>query len=99
MRLLAMTLIVSVECAITSCVTVGGAPVTGRAHDVSTADVRAAIAADIPRGGQPFEIDVINKNEIHLYYVPRQGNESATHHIIKRVNGRWEYAGGVLVTS
>ena len=99
MRLLAVTLIALVECIITSCVTVGGAPVTGRAHDVSVADIRQAIAADIPRGGQPLEIDVINKNEIHLYYLPRAGNESATHHIIKRVSGRWEYAGGVLVTS
>jgi hypothetical protein len=99
MRPLIVTLIAAGGCAMTSCVTVGGAPVTGRAHAVSIADVRAAIAADIPRGAQPLEIHVINRNEIHLYYVPREGNESATHHIIQRINGRWKYARGVLVTS
>jgi hypothetical protein len=84
----------------TSCVMVGDAPVTGRVHDVSIADIHAAIAADIihPRA-QPLEIHVINRDEIDLYYIPRNGNEEVGHVIIKRVGGTWRYAGGVLVTS
>ena len=82
-----------------SCVMIGDIPVTGRARDVSKADIRAAIVADVTSRGQPVEIQVIDHNEIHLYYIRRYGNEEVGHIIIKRIRGKWRYAGGVIVTS
>jgi hypothetical protein len=78
---------------------VGDNPATGRVRDVSIADIRAAIAADTISHGPPVEMHVINSNEIHLYYIRRYGNEEVGHIIIKRVGGKWRYAGGVIVTS
>ena len=78
---------------------VGDAPVTGRVRDVSSADIRAAIAADVTSHGPPVEVHVINSNEIDLYYIRRHGNEDVGHIIIKRIGGKWRYAGGVIVTS
>jgi hypothetical protein len=52
---------------------VGDTPVTGRVRDVSIADIREAIAADVISHGPPVEIRVINSNEIHLYNIRRYG--------------------------
>jgi len=82
-----------------SCVMVGDIPVTGRARDVSITDIHAAIAADITSRGQPVEIQVIDRDEIHLYYIRRYGNEEVGHITIKRMGGKWRYTGGVIVTS
>ncbi len=88
--------------------TVDGVTVSGRANDVSVADIRAAIAADSPaverearfrnitlpsQGGKPSHVKVVSKNEIHLYW------GGVTHHIVKRVQGKWKFYGGIIVTS
>jgi len=84
---------------LTSRVMVGDIPVTGRARDVSKADIRAAIAADVTSRGQPVEIRVTDRNEIHLYYTRRYSSEEVGRIVIRRVDSKWRYAGGVIVTS
>jgi hypothetical protein len=70
-------------------------------HDVSTEDIRAAIAADIrahPTLGRdkPRHVEVISVNEIHLYWPQR--NAYGGSDIIKRVHGNWQFYGQVIVT-
>jgi hypothetical protein len=45
-----------------------------------------------------YEIDVIGKDEMHIYHSPRE-NGLWNHVIIQRVNGKWENVGGVIITS
>jgi len=89
--------------ALASCVTtVNGVWVSGRANDVSTDDVPQAIAAcernnHVPRL-KPRQIDVINSDEIHIYW----GEPKAVydgHSIAKRVQGKWTCEERIIIIS
>ncbi len=90
-------------CVLSSCVTtLDGAWLFGRVNDVSVEDIRAAIAADIRahpalRSGKLNRIDVVSTDEIHLYWA--EYNVYGGCNIIKRIQGRWEHYGGIVVTS
>jgi len=73
----------------------GDVPVSGRRHDVTMADIRAAIDADYRPHGTPSEIRVVSKDEIWLYYSPR--DIDIGHHVIKRTGGKWRYQTEVLI--
>jgi hypothetical protein len=91
----------ALACVVTaSCVMYGSnTPVTGRPHDVTMADIRAAIDADYSPHGTPSEIRVANKDEIWLYYNPRDKPEiDIGHHVIRRIGGKWHYYNEVLIT-
>jgi len=72
---------------------------------VTRADVEAAIRADeaepkhnTPHNDPITEVDVVSRDEIHVYHGPRL--ESPWFHcIIKRSKGKWVYDGEVLYTS
>jgi hypothetical protein len=71
MQSLIRTLLGMACIATSSCVMYGDVRVLGRQHDVTMADIRAAIDADYKPHGTPSEIRVVNKDEIWLYYNPR----------------------------
>ena len=77
----------------TSCLVVGDARVTGRRHDVSLADIHAALAADkAPWDRGPHkthEIEVVSADEMHLYRTPR--DDYKVYDIMKRNKGHWEF--------
>jgi hypothetical protein len=79
---------------------VDGSRVYGHIHSVSLADIRAAMDADrkINHGEQIYEIEVISKDEMHIYDSRREEG-GWSHRVIKRVHGKWQDAGGVIVTS
>ena len=82
-----------------SCVMYGDVPVSGRRHDVTMADIHAAIDADYRPHGTPSEIRVVNKDEIWLYYNPPDRRDiDIGHHVIKRIGGKWRYYTEVLIT-
>jgi hypothetical protein len=87
----------------TSCLTVDGMLVSGRVRDVTSEDIRAAVAADIRefprwRGMKPREVEVVNKDEIRLYWLyPKAVHEGCD--IVKRVRGTWQYDSKIVVTS
>ena len=66
---------------------------TGRRHDVSLADIHAALAADkTPWDRGPhktYEIEVVSADEMHLYRTPRDDYE--VYDIMKRNKGHWEF--------
>src|SRR5690349_2523146 len=85
--------------AFSACTTVDGISASGRVRDVSTKDIRAAIAADIRAHpnfstAKPSHIEVISGNEIHLYWPPR--NVYGGSDIIKRIRGKWQFYGQVV---
>jgi hypothetical protein len=65
---------------------------------VSGDDIRSAIAADeAAPHPSPQKIDyvrVLDSNSIDVYFV----NEGENHDFVRRIKGKWRYAGGVLVT-
>jgi hypothetical protein len=85
---------------------IGDIRVYGRAlHRVTSADIRAAIHADeaepkhnTPHNDPISEVDVVSRDEIHIYHGSRP--EGVWFHcVIKRVGGKWRYAGDILYTS
>jgi predicted small secreted protein len=72
---------------------------------VTRADIEAAIRADeaeqkrnSPHNDPISEVDVVSRDEIHIYHGPRV--EGVWFHcIIKRVNGKWRYTGEAIYTS
>ena len=72
---------------------------------VTRADVEEAIRADQaePKHNTPHddpitEVDVVSRDEIDIYHGPRL--ESPWFHcVIKRIRGKWRYAGDILYTS
>ena len=93
MRSVYVILALFVTVSFSSCLLVGNAPVTGRRHDVSLADIHAALAADkAPWDRGPhktYEIEVIGANELHLYRTRRDDNQM--YDIMKRIKGQWEF--------
>ena len=78
---------------LTSCatVTVDGHRVFGRVHDVSEADIRAALAAEQREGSWAdktiYDIQVLSSTEMYLFHQPSSDNPS--HDVAKRVGGKW----------
>jgi hypothetical protein len=73
---------------VTSCTTivVGDAHVWGRTKDVSVEDIRAALvvaAADRYSQGKTPEAQVINRDEIHVFFERDGGNAV----VVKRIRG------------
>jgi hypothetical protein len=89
--------------ALASCVTTfDGVWVSGRANDVSAEDVRQAIAAcerndHVPRL-KPRQIDVIDRDEIHIYWGELKAVYGG-HSIAKRVRGKWTCEERVIIVS
>jgi hypothetical protein len=77
-----------------------GARVYGRIHSVTPADIHAAMEADrkINRDERIYEVDVISKDEMHVYH-DRRLEGSWNHSIIRRIKGHWEHAGSEMYTS
>jgi len=92
--------------ALCSCETVivrDGLRISGRTDQVSTADIRAAIDADVQahhgdRTGTPSQVEVAGPNEVHLYWYGLKW-QYAGHHIVRRERGKWQCVGRVIVTS
>ena len=86
---------------LTSCAgTMDGIWLSGPLRDVTEQDIRQAIAA-CSGGGyvpkvKPRQIDVISRNEIHVYWFSHK-TVNATYDIAKRVRGRWTCDESVLV--
>lgn len=100
---------------VTSCATsVDGSWVSGRVHDVTPQDVRAAVAASravreatFREGGvyswtyvgqRPRQIDIISADEIHIYWDDLKAVYPG-HVIVKRIHGKWRYDSEIIVTS
>jgi len=108
MRLSIIASMLTVACMFASCASmmVGNIRVYGWAlNRVTRADVEAAIRADesepkhnTPHNDPITEVDVVTRDEIDIYHGPRL--ESPWFHcIIKRINGKWRYAGEAMYTS
>ena len=74
-----------------------GVRISGRIHDISSSDIRAAVAADIAkrpelRGGNPWQIHVISRDEVHVYW-------GDGHDVLKRVGGHWRYTATLVTLS
>jgi hypothetical protein len=73
---------------------IGDARAYGRIHDVSVADIHAAI--DVDRRDSHYaiktiyEIEVISADEIHLFH-ERRTDAKAEYDIMKRVRGTWRF--------
>jgi hypothetical protein len=103
MRYLMIAVLLISASAMTCCVTtVDGTWVSGRVGDLSTEDIRAAVATarrqNLWGGGKPRQIDIVNQDEIHIYWTERKGVD-AGHDILKRVKGKWRYEGRIIVVS
>jgi hypothetical protein len=102
-RAISVSVLALSVCLVSSCVTtVDHISASGRVKDVTTEDIRAAIAADIRAHPAlstvgPQHIEVINENEIHLYWHER--NVYGGSDVIKRVRGKWKYYGQIIVTA
>ena len=98
-----LALVLLTGCLLTCCVTtVDGTWVSGRVDDVSTDDIRSAVAVarheNLWGGGRPRQIDVISRDEIHIYWTERKAVYGG-HDIMKRIQGRWRYDGRIIITS
>jgi len=75
-------------------VMIGDARAYGRIHDVSVAEIHAAIAVDQRDSHyadkKVYEIEVISADEIHLFH-ERRTDARAEYDIMKRVNGKWRF--------
>jgi hypothetical protein len=86
-------LFVSVLACLASCATVhvDGHDVFGRVHDVSDADIRAALAAEQRESSWVdktiYHIEVVSRDEMRLFHQPSRANRS--HDVLKRVKGQW----------
>jgi hypothetical protein len=90
-------------CLLSSCVTIVDSTwVSGRVDDVTTEDIRAAVAVarqqNLWGGGRPRQIEVIGPDEIHIYWSERKAVYGG-HDIVKRIQGRWRYEDRVIITS
>jgi hypothetical protein len=69
-----------------------GIPIYGRAHDISRAGLRGAIAFDRGTPSHPenriYSIDVVNRTELHVYHTPRN-RQFQEYKIVKKVRGKW----------
>jgi hypothetical protein len=88
---------------LTCCVTGDEMLVTGRVNDVSIADLDAGVAANVrefsgPAVTKPRKIEVVSRNEIRIYWT-KEDVLYGDCTIVKRINGKWQVVGRVLVTS
>jgi hypothetical protein len=78
---------------LTSCasVSVSDTRAYGRVHDVSVADIHAAIDADRQHTAEKiYEIEVVSADEMRLYHEPRT-DAKASYDVIRRVHGKWRF--------
>jgi hypothetical protein len=79
--------------ALTSCatITVDGHRAYGHVHDVSVADIHAALTADRVQttwwDKTVYDIEVLSSTEMRLYHRP--STENPSHDVLKRVGGTW----------
>jgi hypothetical protein len=70
-----------------------GPQVYGHVRDVTRSDIDAAIAADNSTlhdfNGRIFEVEVINRNEIHIFHHRRIEYEGYC--VIMRKAGKWQF--------
>jgi hypothetical protein len=70
---------------------VDGVRTYGRLRAVSVADIRSAIIASknarIGGPAEPYEVEVIGRDEIHVYRGPRIQDRGWN--IVRRINGKW----------
>jgi hypothetical protein len=77
---------------------IGETRVYGRLHDVSMADVRAAIDADrLHTKDKIYEIEAVSSNEMHLYHERR--SNTLNYDIVKRVGGKWKFIEATAIVS
>ena len=78
---------------LTSCatITVDGHRAFGRVHEVSEADIRAALAAEQRESTWAdktiYDIQVVSSAEMHLFHQP--SSENPSHDVLRRVAGKW----------
>jgi hypothetical protein len=76
---------------VTSCATqkLGDAFIYGHTKEVTDADIRAAIAArtTFGRDAHVYEIEVLSRDRIRLYLLPRKSGNMCVE--IARVRGKW----------
>ena len=93
---------VAVVFTLISCVTTAdGIWVTRRVRDVSEEDIRLAITSSwhrYIRQAQPMQIDVVSRDEIHVYWTNFKGAGQG-YSIAKRVHGKWTCEERVIVIS
>jgi hypothetical protein len=72
-------------------VIVDGHRAYGRIHDVSEADIRAALAADRVQTSWSdktvYDIQVLSSSEMRLYHRP--STENPSHDLLRRIGGKW----------
>ena len=71
---------------------VAGAMTYGRIHDLSTAEVEAAVAAyrrSKPEASPVGQIQVVSSSEVRIYW----GDSSCCFSTAKRERGHWQFAG------
>jgi hypothetical protein len=70
--------------------------VYGRVHDVSLADIHAAIAEDrLHSKDKIYEIEIVSRDEIHLYHKHRWAK--ANYDIVKRVGRTWRFVSATVI--
>ena len=102
MRVLLLDILIGlITASVSACaspVTVDGAPVYGKLGLVSTADVRAAIAADRSSPSQPsskiYAVEVVSKTEIHIHHAPWNPHIWEYNPILK-IGGEWRKSGSL----
>jgi hypothetical protein len=106
MRVSVAVSFIAVAFTLSSCASTGiaGARVYGRAlNRVTPADIRAAIDADNRASGGHHmfgdinEVDVVSSDEMHIYH-GRRLEGLWPHCVVRRVNGKWQYDGEMLMS-
>ena len=72
----------------------------GALWSVSTADVRAAIAASSSgefAKGKIYEIQIVGSREMHIYREPR--SSIVSFEFIRKINGVWKSDGGIVAVT
>jgi len=107
MRVTAAVCLIAVAFTLLSCAStnIAGVRVYGRAlHSVTPVDVQTAIDVDKRASGEHHkfgnitEVDVVSRDEIDIYH-GRRLEGLWPHCVIRRVNGKWQYDGEILMTS
>ena len=102
MRWTIPSLLLMATAVVTSCNTfrVAGAPTFGRVHDISVADIEAAVAAyktaHVYEDTSVGQIEVISHDEVRLY-----GDVGPCPYVtMRRVHGKWRYynTGGITTS-
>jgi len=95
-------LVFAAGCLLAGCVTApGNVQAVGFVWLVSRDDLRAAIAADQaePHTGmypkRIIYVEVVSRDQVDIYHL----REYPGHDTVRRIKGKWRYAGGVIVTS